>query len=57
MDTPVAWPALPGPTGDESVDAILADLSGVPGLPAAGQAALYEQLHDDLLADLDAGSD
>ncbi|NKX56814.1 hypothetical protein [Arthrobacter mobilis] len=56
MDTPVAWPALPGPTGDGNVDGILADLAQLPGLPTGEHAAHYEQIHDDLLADLDAGS-
>jgi len=57
MDTPVAWPAQPDPTGDDSVDGILAQLSGLPGLSIAEQAARYEQIHDELLADLDAGTD
>jgi hypothetical protein len=57
MDTPVVWPAPPDPTGDESVDGILAELSELPGLSMAEQAARYEQIHDELLADLDAGTD
>lgn len=57
MDTPVGWPAQPDPTGDESVDGILAELSELPGLSMAGQAERYDQIHDDLLADLDAGTD
>ncbi|MFD1214441.1 hypothetical protein ACFQ36_20645 [Arthrobacter sp. GCM10027362] len=57
MDTPGAWPALPGPTGDDGVDAILADLAQLPGLATAEHAARYEQIHDDLRAELDAGAD
>ncbi|MCG2623798.1 hypothetical protein LVY72_18040 [Arthrobacter sp. I2-34] len=57
MDTPVAWPAQPDPTGDESVDGILAELSELPELSMSGQAERYDQIHDDLLADLDAGTD
>ncbi|NKX50578.1 hypothetical protein HER39_08360 [Arthrobacter deserti] len=57
MDTPEVWPAPPGPTGDASVDSILAELPQLPGLPTAEHASFYEQIHDELLADLDAGTD
>lgn len=40
------------PTGDASVDEVLETLSTVPHVDAAEQHAVYERIHDGLLAEL-----
>lgn len=39
-------------TGDASVDGVLHPLTSMPELDEAAQLAAYEQLHDELLAEL-----
>lgn len=51
------WPEEMEASGNPDVDAIMAALAEVPGLPTQQHAAAYEQLHDRLLAELDAESD
>jgi hypothetical protein len=45
------FPAV-SPTGDASVDRVLHTLTSMPELDEAAQLAAYEQLHDELLAEL-----
>lgn len=40
------------PTGDDSVDEVLHSLASVPTTDDAARHALYERLHDELLAEL-----
>lgn len=40
------------PTGDSGVDEVLQRLVSVPELDESAQQEVYEQLHDDLLAQL-----
>jgi hypothetical protein len=47
------WPALAEGTGDSSVDAIVASLEDVPGLPVEEHLARYTEVHDALLSALD----
>jgi len=49
-------PDAPVTTGDPGVDAVLAGLDQVPGLPVGEHAALYTELHDGLLAALNEES-
>lgn len=49
------WPQAPGQTGDDTVDAVLDRLQEVPQLPTAAHAEAYTGVHDQLLAELDAG--
>lgn len=53
----VQWPREVLATSDGEVDAIIAELPRLPGLPVTEQAAVFERLHDELMADLDAGAD
>ncbi|EMY33066.1 hypothetical protein D477_016915 [Arthrobacter crystallopoietes BAB-32] len=53
----VQWPREVLATSDADVDAIIGDLPQLRGLPAAEQAAVFERIHDELMADLDAGAD
>lgn len=48
-----AWPAEPAATGDDDVDAHLALLRHLPGMPVAGHGDLYAELHDGLRSTLD----
>lgn len=67
MDTPESagnghhtlpqWPAVGDRTSDESVDAILSNLAQLSDLPVPGHQPVYQQIHDDLLADLETGAD
>lgn len=47
-----AYPAGPSSTGDAAVDDVLDRLQAVPELGDAAKAEAYEQLHDDLLREL-----
>jgi hypothetical protein len=53
----VHWPQALGATADDDVDAIISVLPQLPDVPVAGQAAVFERIHDELLADLEAGAD
>lgn len=52
-----AWPEDIRKTGDDSVDAILERLQGLPDLPAASQTEAYTEIHDSLRYALDADGD
>lgn len=56
-EPPVEWPGDDAKTGDESVDSILGQLQGLPRLPTAAHTEAYAQVHEELLAELDAGGD
>ena len=50
-------PVFPFPadaTGDTTVDGLTANLVGIPDLPIADHNNLYAELHDGLLAELNA---
>lgn len=57
LDAAIAWPAQADPTGDAAVDAILAPLTDLQQLPALAHTHAYTELHDGLLAELDAAPD
>lgn len=48
------WPAEAVPTGDEGVDSALAQLQEIPAAPVAEHSNVYAEIHDSLLAALDA---
>ncbi|MFH5880674.1 hypothetical protein [Arthrobacter sp. NA-172] len=48
------WPGRAAPTGDPAVDAALERLAGVPSLPVAEHGGTYAEIHDSLMAALDA---
>lgn len=50
---PSGYPEV-APTGDASVDGVLHSLTAVPTADDAARHALYERLHDDLLAELNS---
>lgn len=49
----VRWPEPVEAGGDPSVDAIVASLEDVPGLPVEEHLARYTEVHDALLSALD----
>lgn len=51
--TPAEWPKPDAGTGDPEVEAALADLGGLSGLPVSGHAGVYESVHDALREALD----
>jgi hypothetical protein len=51
------WPVPGDSTADESVDAIISNLAGIPDLPVRGHQQVYQQIHDDLLAELETEAD
>lgn len=57
LDEDTAWPDAADPTGDAGVDQILATLPGLPQLPALEHTQAYTEMHDGLLAQLDAAPD
>ncbi|MDQ0031943.1 hypothetical protein [Arthrobacter bambusae] len=48
------WPDGMATTGDAAVDSALARLQGVSAVPVAEHSAIYADIHDSLLAALDA---
>lgn len=48
------FPPAPDPTGDGSVDALTGRLTDLPALPVEDHNTLYTDLHNDLLAELNA---
>ena len=59
QEAPHAPAELLESTGDETVDAVVASLSGLDELPVAGHVAVFEQAHESLrraLADAGEGS-
>ncbi|HET7415186.1 MAG TPA: hypothetical protein VFI97_05765 [Arthrobacter sp.] len=52
-----AWPEDIRKTGDDSVDAILDRLQGLPDLPTVSQTEAYTEIHDSLRYALDADGD
>ena len=46
------WPQTPVPTDDDAVNALLEALAPLEGQPVAGHAAVYQELHDALLTEL-----
>ena len=46
------WPQTPVPTHDDAVDSLLDALAPLEGQPVAGHAAVYRELHDALLTEL-----
>lgn len=56
-ESPVEWPQDHAKTGDDSVDAIVGQLRDLPRLPTAAHTEAYAQVHEELLAELDASGD
>ncbi|NYE93836.1 hypothetical protein FHU41_000057 [Psychromicrobium silvestre] len=54
---PASWPEAVAATGDSAVDNVLVGLGQLPDLPTEAHPALYQRLHDDLLAELDSSPD
>lgn len=52
-----AWPGEIRKTGDDSVDAVLGKLQGLPDLPTASQTQVYTEIHDSLRYELDVDGD
>ncbi|MCZ9883931.1 hypothetical protein [Arthrobacter sp. B2a2-09] len=48
------WPDDAAPTGDSAVDSTLEPLTGIQSVPVAGHSGIYAEIHDSLLAALDA---
>jgi len=48
------WPDAAAPTGDAAVDSTLERLSGIHSVPVAEHSGLYAEIHDSLMAALDA---
>lgn len=48
------YPPAAHSTSDAAVDRVLAALAPLPGLTADEQLAVYDRLHDELLAELNA---
>ncbi|MCQ1949675.1 MULTISPECIES: hypothetical protein [Arthrobacter] len=46
------WPQSPVSTDDEAVDSLLDALGPLPAQPVAAHAAVYRELHDALLTEL-----
>jgi hypothetical protein len=57
LEAAVQWPQAVGTTTDDEVDGIISVLPQLPDVPVAGQAAVFERIHDELLANLEAGAD
>lgn len=55
--TPPQWPAPAEPTGDESVNSIVAELIQIPDLSVSEHERVYQRIHDGLLADLETEAD
>lgn len=53
----VEWPQDNTKTGDDSVDSILGQLQNLPRLPTTAHTEAHAQVHEELLAELDAGGD
>ncbi|MEV7649764.1 hypothetical protein [Arthrobacter sp. NPDC089319] len=51
------WPAPAEPTGDESVNSIVAELAQIPDLAVSEHERVYQRIHDGLLADLETEAD
>lgn len=49
------WPDNTAPIGDAAVDSSLERLGEIPSLPVAEHSGMYAEIHDSLLAALDAG--
>lgn len=49
------WPQPEAGTGDGNVDNILARLQDLPRLPSSEHTEAYTEVHDQLMAELDAG--
>ncbi|WP_035781473.1 hypothetical protein [Arthrobacter sp. H14] len=49
------WPQSEMATGDGNVDNILARLQDLPQLPSSEHTEAYTEVHDQLMAELDAG--
>lgn len=47
-------PVAPTPTGDDDVDAVLAELSALSGTPVADHVVVFERVHHGLRGVLDA---
>jgi hypothetical protein len=56
-ESAVAWPEAPAATGDEPVDAALLRLREVSLVPVSGHSDVYAELHESLLAALNAEPD
>ena len=56
-ESAVAWPEAPAATGDEPVDAALLRLREISLDPVTGHSEVYAELHDSLLAALNAEPD
>lgn len=48
------WPADAASTGDAAADSALERLSGIHSVPVAEHSGMYAEIHDSLLAALDA---
>lgn len=53
---PVNFPAIE-PTSDQSMDHVLDALFSIPGMAEPEQVGVYERLHDELFAELNAEQD
>ncbi|WP_394941288.1 hypothetical protein [Psychromicrobium sp. YIM B11713] len=54
---PASWPEAVAATGDSAVDQLLSSLAELPTSPVAEHPAIYQQLHDELLTELESGPD
>ncbi|MCX2748034.1 hypothetical protein OOZ51_09400 [Arthrobacter sp. MI7-26] len=48
------WPDDTAPIGDAAVDSTLERLADIPSLPVAEHSGMYAEIHDSLMAALDA---
>jgi hypothetical protein len=48
------WPDDAAPTGDAAVDSAVEQLAGISAVPVAEHSGIYAEIHDSLLAALDA---
>ncbi|WAH97965.1 hypothetical protein [Arthrobacter sp. MMS18-M83] len=48
------WPDDTAPTGDAAVDSTLERLADIPSVPVAEHSGMYAEIHDSLMAALDA---
>lgn len=52
---PANWPEAVTATGDSAVDEVLSSLDELPATPTQEHPAIYQRLHDELLAELESG--